>query len=87
MAAADGGSASDCHFVFRRWGRVGQEEGTSACRGPFGQLSDAEKEFDTTFRAKTGHTWEAMQQGAFNPVPGKYRLAGRDGEGGEARDR
>ncbi len=58
------------HYVWNRWGRVG-ETGQSALKGPF-DLAKAEAEFEKKFRSKTSNKWS--DRANFKAKSGKYTL-------------
>ena len=61
-------------WSWTRWGRLG-EPGQSALRGPMGEAK-AIKEFESKFKAKTGHAWAGNAADYPNKGMGKYAVAG-----------
>lgn len=47
-------------YTWTRWGRIGQP-GRKKARGT-GSFADAKKEFDKTFKDKTGHKWDDRRE-------------------------
>jgi poly [ADP-ribose] polymerase len=58
------------HYVFTRWGRVG-ESGAVQLNGPLDR-EQGEKEFKKKFKDKTANDWD--NRGNFVPKSGKYDL-------------
>jgi ankyrin repeat protein/predicted DNA-binding WGR domain protein len=58
----------DVYVVFTRWGRIGETGAFQ--RTPFANLDEAEKEFKSIFKNKSGNEWG----NEFKRVKGKYML-------------
>lgn len=56
------------HYTYLLQGEVGQ----NALKGPFKDLSEAEKEFKKKFKDKTKNTWDDREN--FSPKNGKYTM-------------
>ncbi|KAI1702840.1 ankyrin repeats (3 copies) domain-containing protein [Ditylenchus destructor] len=73
---------TEFYILFTNWGRIGDSDGQFQ-RTPFSKLADAQKEFHSVFKQKSGNDWvEFGQTGQFEEKPGKYRLIPVD-EGGQ----
>lgn len=64
-------SIRDLYVVFTRWGRIG-EDGMNQ-RTPFTKIEEAQKDFCTIFKSKTGNDF--MDLDNFSRVPKKYDIA------------
>jgi len=64
-------SVRDLYVVFTRWGRIG-EAGMNQ-RTPFPKLEDAQKDFCTIFKSKTGNDFTDLDN--FQRVKKKYDIA------------
>lgn len=62
---------SDLYILFTNWGRIGDSPGQYQ-RTPFGSLADAEKEWNSIFRQKSGNDWENVDN--FEEKSNKYRI-------------
>uniref|UniRef100_A0A915B5E4 Poly [ADP-ribose] polymerase n=1 Tax=Parascaris univalens TaxID=6257 RepID=A0A915B5E4_PARUN len=62
---------SELYILFTNWGRIGDYDGQYQ-RTPFSSLAEADKEFCTIFRSKTGNEFSNISN--FQELPNKYRL-------------
>ncbi|KAH7706082.1 CBN-PME-5 protein [Aphelenchoides avenae] len=60
---------SELFILFTNWGRIGDPTGQYQ-RTPFGSFEEADKEFKSVFRQKTGNNWDD----AFEEKENKYRI-------------
>ena len=68
------------HYVWNRWGRVG-ENGQNALKGP-SSLDGAIAEFEKKFKSKTSNKWS--DRGNFKAKAGKYTLIEVEGDADDA---
>ncbi|VDN35778.1 unnamed protein product [Gongylonema pulchrum] len=60
---------SELYILFTNWGRIGDQTGQYQ-RTPFSNLDEADKEFSSIFRSKTGNEFANIN--AFDEKPAKY---------------
>ncbi|KAK7496119.1 hypothetical protein BaRGS_00012529 [Batillaria attramentaria] len=70
-------------YAWNRWGRVG-EPGANALKGPFGNPTDAVKDFEKKFSDKTKNKWADREN--FQAKPGKYTLLEMAGDDDDDED-
>ncbi|VDM48322.1 unnamed protein product [Toxocara canis] len=66
---------SELYILFTNWGRIGDRDGQYQ-RTPFSSLAEADKEFCSIFRSKTGNEFSNIAN--FQELPKKYRLVAVD---------
>uniref|UniRef100_A0A9J2Q7J6 Poly [ADP-ribose] polymerase n=1 Tax=Ascaris lumbricoides TaxID=6252 RepID=A0A9J2Q7J6_ASCLU len=68
-------TGSELYILFTNWGRIGDYDGQYQ-RTPFSSLAEADKEFCSIFRSKTGNEFSNISN--FQELPNKYRLVKLD---------
>ena len=67
--------AGNAWYVFRKWGRLGTEQGNSKLEA-FGSKAKAKEVFSDVYRDKTGNEW--AERHSFRKRPGKFTVLEQD---------